>query len=269
MIGIYMFTNNKNGMSYIGQSTNIDRRYQEHKTRKKEEQTFFHDAIQKFGFDNFSFQILEECSVADLNEREKYYIKKYQTRYPNGYNLTSGGNEPHANKLLYPEEAHKIIALLRDTALTNFEIGAMFNVSDQMVSNINCGRAWCSEKYTYPIRPRRCISRNEATIGDNGIKTTVPKEKPHCKHCGKVIDEVGATNLCVECYKLKRKEESIASKISKEALFELLHHCSFLEVGRRLGVSDNAVRKLCDAYQIPRHASFYKRNQQNIIAAAG
>lgn len=269
MIGIYMFTNKVNGQSYVGQSTNIARRYKEHKTRKQEEQTYFHDAIRQFGFENFSFQILEECSVSDLNEREKYYIKKYQTRYPNGYNLTSGGNDPHVNKLLYPEEAHKIIALLRDTALTNFEIGAMFNISDQMVSDINCGRAWCSEKYTYPIRPRHFIARSVAVIGDNGVKTAVPRTKPRCQHCGKEIDEVGVTGLCVECYKLRRKEESVASKITKDALFELLHHYSFLEVGRRLGVSDNAVRNLCDIYQIPRHASFYKRNQNNAITAVG
>ena len=45
-VGIYMFTNKINGMSYIGQSTNIERRYKEHMT-KNSEKTLFHEALKK------------------------------------------------------------------------------------------------------------------------------------------------------------------------------------------------------------------------------
>lgn len=43
------------------------------------------------GLDNLQFEILEECEVGDLDEREIYYISLFDT-YRNGYNKTSGGS---------------------------------------------------------------------------------------------------------------------------------------------------------------------------------
>ena len=50
-----------------------------------------HRAFRKYGIDNFSFEILEECNPEDLFEREKYYIEKYDS-YKKGYNETLGGD---------------------------------------------------------------------------------------------------------------------------------------------------------------------------------
>ena len=47
-------------------------------------------AFRKYGIENFSFEILEECSKEDLDDREIYYISKYDS-YFNGYNQTTGG----------------------------------------------------------------------------------------------------------------------------------------------------------------------------------
>lgn len=50
-------------------------------------------AIQLDGQDKFKYEIIEECSSYDeLFEKEKYYISLYNTRFPNGYNLTEGGD---------------------------------------------------------------------------------------------------------------------------------------------------------------------------------
>lgn len=52
----------------------------------------FHSAIKKYGPESFSWEILCEClSKDELDEKEKYYIKKYDTIGPKGYNLTVGG----------------------------------------------------------------------------------------------------------------------------------------------------------------------------------
>ena len=40
---------------------------------------------------NFIFEVLELCELEQLNERERYWIKHYNT-YEQGYNLTLGGN---------------------------------------------------------------------------------------------------------------------------------------------------------------------------------
>lgn len=95
-VGIYMFTNNlkKNYLGeplrYIGQSTNIDDRYKDHKGRYGTNPMY--EDFQKLGFENFSFEVLIECSKEELDEVEIKFIKDYNTVYPNGYNLTKGGS---------------------------------------------------------------------------------------------------------------------------------------------------------------------------------
>ena len=48
--------------------------------------------FEKYGIDNFNFEILEECPLEKLDDREIAYIKEYDTYY-NGYNLTVGGQK--------------------------------------------------------------------------------------------------------------------------------------------------------------------------------
>lgn len=89
MIGIYKITNKLNNKAYIGQSKHIEQRWKEHQQLSRK--SLIHKAIEKYGINNFTFEILEECSVDELDEREIYWIKVYNT-FENGYNLTRGGN---------------------------------------------------------------------------------------------------------------------------------------------------------------------------------
>ena len=78
-IGIYSITNVINGKRYIGQSTNIKKRWQRHINDSKNPKTRGYEyplcrAIRKYGLDYFDFQILENCSKDQLDEREKYWI---------------------------------------------------------------------------------------------------------------------------------------------------------------------------------------------------
>lgn len=93
MIGIYKITNIVNLKSYIGQSIHIEKRMQEHKSIynwNREKNKILYIAFQKYGLNNFKFEILEECDRKELSEREKFYIEKYNT-YKKGYNETIGG----------------------------------------------------------------------------------------------------------------------------------------------------------------------------------
>lgn len=89
MIGIYKITNNLNNKSYIGQSIHIEKRWEEH-LYKSSKSSLIQYVIYKYGKENFTFEILEECEQSKLNEREQYWIKFYNS-FENGYNLTLGG----------------------------------------------------------------------------------------------------------------------------------------------------------------------------------
>lgn len=91
--GIYCIENVINNKKYIGQSKNIRRRFWVHiHTLRKNEHCNKHlqMAWNLYGCEAFNFYIIEECLQKDLDDREKYYIMKYNT-LRNGYNLNAGG----------------------------------------------------------------------------------------------------------------------------------------------------------------------------------
>lgn len=108
MIGIYKYTNKTNGHCYIGQSINIERRKSSHLTSAFNSNTSdynsqFHQAIRKYGINNFDFEILAELSKEEyskefLDELEKFFIKYYDS-FKNGYNATEGGNSNGPNNI--------------------------------------------------------------------------------------------------------------------------------------------------------------------------
>lgn len=92
MIGIYKITNVKNNKIYVGQSNDIYRRFQEHQTKGESSRIPVDIAIQKYGKDSFTYEILEECDITELNEKETFWIKKLNA-IENGYNCSEGGEQ--------------------------------------------------------------------------------------------------------------------------------------------------------------------------------
>lgn len=96
---IYCFTNNINGKKYIGQSISKgNARYNNHKSSYKnpddcEYESPLHRAFRKYGFENFTYEILAQDieSIDLLNQLEIQYIQQYNCQIPNGYNIEPGG----------------------------------------------------------------------------------------------------------------------------------------------------------------------------------
>lgn len=91
--GIYIITNNLNGMSYVGQSKNCMKRLTEHKTASIKRP--IDKAINEIGVENFTFKIEKECLPEELDYYERETIKKYDTIWPNGYNRRGGGRNEY------------------------------------------------------------------------------------------------------------------------------------------------------------------------------
>lgn len=109
MIGIYKITNQVNNKCYIGQSICIEKRWKEHiyEAEKGDKNYKLYLAIRKYGIDNFTFEVIEECSEKDLNEKEIFYIKKYDS-YLNGYNSTLGGQGKNFQRIIEPQKIYEL-----------------------------------------------------------------------------------------------------------------------------------------------------------------
>jgi group I intron endonuclease len=81
------------GKKYIGQTiTLLEYRVSQHFTLSKGNHHKFANALKKYGRDGFIWGVIEECGKSLLNDREVYWIEKYNT-YKKGYNSTTGGNQ--------------------------------------------------------------------------------------------------------------------------------------------------------------------------------
>lgn len=238
MIGIYKITNQCNGMAYIGQSNDIKRRWAEHRRKMSSKDTLLYQAMREFGIENFSFEIVEECELAELNEKEKFYIYKYDT-LANGYNMSIIENAQH--KINW-EIAAAIIQDLKETPLSGEEISKKYNVSHCLVSQINNGHMWHFQGEKYPVRQRQ--------KKEKGTRQGVA-QKYYCCDCGKEISTYAKRCKC--CEKKKREADfQQRHSISREELKDLIRQKPFTEIGKMYGVSDNAIRKWCDKFNLPR-----------------
>lgn len=90
--GIYKITNLNNQKTYIGQATNLAERIRQHikcgigiDTPNNK----LYNAMMKYGVENYSFEVIEECSREELNKREAFWIEFYHSQ-DFGYNMTKG-----------------------------------------------------------------------------------------------------------------------------------------------------------------------------------
>jgi group I intron endonuclease len=90
-IGIYKITNPKNKL-YIGKSKDIETRFNSYKKIQHcKQQRKLYNSLKKYGPENHIFEIIEECSYSELNNREIFWIKKTNS-IKKGLNLTLGGD---------------------------------------------------------------------------------------------------------------------------------------------------------------------------------
>lgn len=158
---IYIIKNRINNKVYIGQAKNPEERFISHckPSSAKSSNSLIDYAIQKYGADNFWYEILES-QVENYNERERYWIKYYNSLKPNGYNIQEGRDEPPVlygiehplSKFSNEEEVTEIKRLLKETTLSLSEIAKRFNTSRRTIMRINQGLHYEKIGEVYPLR---------------------------------------------------------------------------------------------------------------------
>ena len=146
MIGIYKITNLLNGKCYVGQSIDIEKRWAEHKSiynHPRCSNYHIYRAFRKYGIENFSFSVIEECEQALLNEREKFWIQHYNS-FECGYNMTIGGD---GTEMISRSHIHE----LWDDGLSVSDIATKIDCSPVTVSRVIS----CYDKYDKAESMRR------------------------------------------------------------------------------------------------------------------
>lgn len=235
MIGIYKITNLINDKVYIGQSSDIKRRWKDHckdafwKHSPCYEYPLYR-AIRKYGLDNFSFDIIEECDASELNTKEKFYIAQYDS-YKIGYNQTEGGESATHSLKLTQQQVLKIIQRLKTTRDNIHIIARDFNVGGTTIHYINKGQQYPQPNEKYPIRAHL---------------TTLNATKPTCPICGNLVSRKHL--LCLTCACALRQK---ATRPQPLELARMIQEKGFEATGRQFGVSGKTVAKWCKNYQIP------------------
>lgn len=236
MIGIYKIENILNHKIYIGQSVHIERRWAEHCFPSKK--SIISKAIQKYGKENFTFQVLEECSIDELDDKEIYYIKKFDSIVPNGYNVT---DYVDGQSTLYSHYGKNIlfdiIQDLKQNSLSIQEISEKYDLNKTTIYRINKGEIHFIPDEVYPIR-----------------NVVYRKEKQYCKYCGMEISY--KANLCNKCYALSQRK---VERPNRTELKSLIRKNPFTKIGEIYGVTDNAIRKWCKGYNLPSKVSEIKK----------
>lgn len=142
---IYIATCTTTNKSYIGQAQkyvgeNMQRwgtsgRWTRHVLdafKKKSQFNYeIHIAIREHGKNSFEVKKLCDCLLENMDDLEQFYINKYNTLYPNGYNMTTGGREGGS----HCEFANQKVSAKRKEAFRNKSIASTSGLQQQYVDN--------------------------------------------------------------------------------------------------------------------------------------
>lgn len=187
MIGIYKITSPTNKI-YIGSSNDIKNRISKYKNLKCRSQRKLYNSLKKYGWDNHLFEIIEECDVKILLERELYYGIMFNvldketglnSRLPKSGEHYTYMSEDTKRKIgeknriinkgkkynfyesklkkLTVEQVVEIKKLLYEDELTQKEISQIYNISRKIISNISSGKTYSYVK-EYDLTNRKPIN---------------------------------------------------------------------------------------------------------------
>lgn len=133
---IYKITNIVNNKIYIGQTIrDLNTRFKQHCYR--EGCKYLHNAILKYGKANFKIELIEEVPIEVLDEREIYWISKYNsTKRSIGYNIYFGGKLGNTYRSKLNNAETELLLEMEKQGISHVEIGKRFNIDRKTVTFI-------------------------------------------------------------------------------------------------------------------------------------
>lgn len=132
---IYIIRNTINDKVYVGQTkVSLRLRFQNHLSASRNGKDYIiGKAIRKYGEDKFYIELLEECAIEELNEREKYWISFFNsTNNKFGYNISIGGNVIRTTREL---NTNKVIELF-NSGIPAYKIAKILHTGIPNITNL-------------------------------------------------------------------------------------------------------------------------------------
>lgn len=132
---IYIIKNTVNDKVYVGQTkVSLKLRFQNHLSAARNGKDYIiGKAIRKYGENKFYIELLEECTIEELNEREKYWIAFFNsTDNRSGYNISTGGNVIRTTKELNKD----IVIKLFNSGIPAFKIAKILHTGVPNITNL-------------------------------------------------------------------------------------------------------------------------------------
>ena len=189
---IYKITNLINGKIYVGQTSRTPEiRFSEH----VHADSYIGSAIRKYGRANFKIEVLEECeSKKELDNREQYWIARFESMGPNGYNLTEGGNDRNYGTqngdgwMIVYRDTYETL-LLETTNATVLRVFGLLMTKQSFESGVSATKKAISDKlslsYTEVWKAFRWLKEHDYVKERKVDGQTEFLLNPHVTTCGK------------------------------------------------------------------------------------
>lgn len=156
---IYKIWNDENEKVYIGETlASIEQRWQGHLYSARAGENHLYRAMRKYGIDKFHIEVIEEVSNDRLYEREKYWIKYYDS-VQNGYNIRLGGEGNQSCDL-----PQTVVEQLWQQGLGISEIAEQLNTTRTIIRNRIYNSEFYSEQEAQQRGKQRRLSKKEKAI---------------------------------------------------------------------------------------------------------
>lgn len=270
---IYLYTNKINQHQYVGQTNNLQKRFNGHKSDSYNKKSHSYDyplhrAIRKYGLENFDFSVLEEVKTREeANEREQYWIQKYKTHVSQGgYNISLGGEGCNRTPLTWEELLERGRVFTKEeildiqNRLVNEEkyddIIAIYSprLKKSFLSNLNQGINYKNPYLSYPLKKKFSgegkFTKEEIANIKADIKSGMIYSKIAEKYNIKSIGFISMINTGKyyfdpnESYPLKLKGCADKSWI-QNCLFDILFSpLPLVEIAKKYNKAESTIKKL-------------------------